>query len=144
MRGFPAILFFGVSLTASAAPNAYDIYVQACDGDCVRVVDVVAPRSGASTEINSPGINLRIDALSADADTATVRLSMNLAPLQMVRTSMEPRKETVSRLGFLLEPCTLRKGRYSLLGNFSGGGTIYQVWGRLTPDASPDRVLASR
>lgn len=146
MRGLLAILILGVSMTASAGSSKYEIFVQACDGgtDCIRVVDVSVTRDGISTEINNPGINLRIDALSADAETTTVRLTMSLAPGQMVRASMGTRKDTATKVGFQIEPCTLRKGQFGILGTFSGSGKIYQVWGRLAPDASPDPVLASR
>lgn len=146
MRGLLAILVFGVSMAVSAASSKYEIFVQACDGgtDCVRVVDVSVTRDGISTEISNPGISLRIDALAADAETTTVRLTMNLTPAQMVRASTGARKDGATRVGFQIEPCTLRKGQFGILGTFSGNGRIYQVWGRLAPDGSSDSVLASR
>jgi len=147
MRKLLASLFLGLALPASAASNTYDLYVLACDDstDCLRVADIGVNQEGPAGEYSAPGISLRVDTLSAGAEAATVRLTLNLTPRALAFASLGSRREaTASRFSFQVEPCTIRRGQFGFLGTFSGGNKIYQVWGRMTSKRSSGEVVAAR
>ncbi|MBI4998171.1 MAG: hypothetical protein HZC22_15020 [Rhodocyclales bacterium] len=148
MRGLLAfIAFFGLTLSAWAASNTYDVYVLACDDgtDCLRVADIGVDQEGPTADYSGPGISLRIDTLTIGAESAIVRLTLNLTPRALAFASMGTRREAASaRFSFQAEPCTIRRNQFGFLGTFSGGNKIYQVWGRLMAKPSAAEVVASR
>jgi hypothetical protein len=147
MRSLLVLPFLALSFAANAAPSTYDIYLQACDQstDCVRVADFGLGPNGAAAEASAQGINIRVDTIAMGPDTATVRLTLNLVPRQLAYASLGTRQESAaSRFGFQVEPCTMQKGHFVLLGVFSGGNKVYQVWGRLSLPHMAPNILAAR
>jgi hypothetical protein len=141
------IALFGFTLTAAAGASSYDIYLLACDNgtDCLRVVDADVDRDGPTSEYAAPGVNLRIDTLASNVDGATVRLIVNLTPRALAFASLGTRKEAASaRFTFQAEQCIIKRDQFAVLGTFSGGNKIYQVWGRVSYKRSAAEIVASR
>ena len=148
MRALLAIIaFLGFPLAATAGSSSYDIYLLACDNgtDCLRVVDADVEHEGPTSEYSAPGVNLRIDTLASNADGATVRLVINLTPRALAFAALGNRKEAASaRFTFQAEPCIIKRDQFAVLGTFSGGNKIYQVWGRVTYKRTAAEIVASR
>lgn len=141
------IALFGFTLSATAESSSYDIYLLACDNgtDCLRVVDADVEHEGPSDEYVAPGVSLRIDTLVSSVDGATVRLIVNLTPRSLAFASLGSRKEAASaRFTFQAEPCIIKRDQFAVLGTFSGGNKIYQVWGRVSYKRSAAEIVASR
>jgi hypothetical protein len=141
------IALFGLTSTATAGSSSYDIYLLACDNgtDCLRVVDADVEHEGLSDEYVAPGVNLRIDTLASSVEGATVRLVVNLTPRSLAFASLGSRKEAASaRFTFQAEPCIIKRDQFAVLGTFSGGNKIYQVWGRVTYKRTAAEIVASR
>lgn len=149
MRALSAIFaFLCIPLTAVAGDSeSYDIYVLACDRgtDCLRVVDVGVARAVPVSEHVAPGVNLRIDSLSKEADAETVRLTVNLTPRSLAFASLGKQADAPnSRINFQMEPCIIKQDRFTVIATFSGGNKIYQVWGRTTTKKPSTEIVATR
>ena len=135
----PALLFAIVSLSARAAPPAYEFYVLACDAvsDCRQVANLSLAADGRAEEPATPGIGIRI--APPGRDGGPVRLTVNLEPARLFVPGTGPGAGPVN---LQFESSSLRPGYFSPIATFGSDGTIYQLWGKLTLPPAGARQVA--
>jgi hypothetical protein len=129
-----AVIVGSLAMPAQAAPSGYELFLLACDGrtDCQRVADIVLGADGQKSEYATPGVDVRIEPLSALVDGTNIRMSMSLNPHQLGAAMRDTGRASGSQVSIQIDSAPLRHAYYSPIAVFSSANKIYQVWGRLS------------
>lgn len=145
MRLFLALVFtLSLLAPAQAASGGYDLFLLACDGvsDCQRVATLNLGADGQKSDYPTPGLNVRIDPVSALPEGAVIKLAMTLNPPQLFNTAVRGSGGPVS---IQVDSAVLRHAYYSPLVVFTLSSKVYQLWGRqVTSAAAAAKSLALR
>jgi len=133
---FSAILLCGGLLAQPAMGDesrSYDFFLLACDqqSDCQRVANLRLGSDGQQLDRPTSGVNVHVDTLSCSLESATVRLSMSVAPARLHADGAGAGRDQKGQMSFQVESASLNRNYYSPIAVFSGAGRIYQLWGRL-------------
>lgn len=141
-----AIIVGFLAMPVEAASSGYELYLLACDGrsDCQRVADIVLGADGQKSKHATPGVDVRIEHLSALADGTNIRMSMSLNPLQLGAAIRDTGHAGGSPVSIQIESAPLRHAYYSPIAVFSSANKIYQVWGRLSAVRAMAKGMAVR
>lgn len=141
-----AVIIGSLSMPVQAAPAGYELYLLACDGrsDCQRVADIVLGADGQKSELATPGVDVRIEPLSALVDGTNIRMSMSLNPHQLGVAIRDAGRTSGSSVSIQIESAPLRHAYYSPIAVFSSANKIYQVWGRLSAVRAMAKGLVGR
>jgi hypothetical protein len=147
MRILVATVFSACMLgQAQAAPSAYDLYLLACDGhtDCRRVATLVLGADGQKNDYPTPGVNVRIEQLSALPEGAVIRVALSLNPAQLAAAGTTASRGKAGQVSIEVDSTILRQDYYSPLVVFSTSGRVYQLWGRQVGVPTAAKSLALR
>lgn len=142
MRILIASLFAAFLATpVQAAPAGYDLYLLACDGlsDCQRVANLALGADGQKNAYPTPGVNVRIEPLSALPEGAVIRVVMSLNPAQLFAGG----RGNGGQVNIQVDSAVLRQAYYTPLVVFSAASKVYQLWGRQVASSAVG-MLSSR
>lgn len=146
---FPAILLCGGLLAQPALSDearSYEFFLLACDqqSDCQRVANLRLGSDGQQLDRPTSGLNVHVDTLSSNLESANVRLSMSVAPSRLHADGGSAGRDAKGLMSFQVESASLNRNYYSPIAVFSGAGRIYQLWGRLEGVESVAKGLAMK
>jgi hypothetical protein len=147
MRILLATVFSAFMATqVQAAALAYDLYLQACDGqsDCQRVATLTLGADGQKNDYPTPGVNVRIEQLSTLPEGAVIRMAMTINPTQLHAVATAAKHIKAGQVSVEVDSTILRQDYFTPLVVISTTGKVYQLWGRLVPASPSSRDLALR